>query len=101
MASNTTVLIVVTALAVLVLAIALVVAAYKTHSPRRHVTDGRIDERAADDALRLRGEQGLAEEDAASVQAAEATSKMKSARTHRCNNTRTPIAVKRPPPLIH
>ena len=101
MASNTTVLIVVTALAVLVLAIALVVAAYKTHNPRRHAIDTTVDEQAADDALRLRRDQRLAEEDAASVQAAEATSKVKRARTHRCNNTRTPITVKRPPPVIH
>jgi hypothetical protein len=51
MASNTTVLIVVTALAVRVLAATLVVVAYKTRTPHRHATDKTTNDRFAGDAV--------------------------------------------------
>jgi len=47
----TTVLIVVTALAVLVLAATLVVVAYKTRMPHRHATDKTTNDRFAGDAV--------------------------------------------------
>jgi hypothetical protein len=62
MASNTTVLIVVTALAVLVLAGMLVGVRYKTRTPQRHPTDTTTGDEPAEDTLRLRRRQALANE---------------------------------------
>jgi hypothetical protein len=51
MASNTTVLVVVTALALLVLPAALVVVADETRTPHRHATDKTTNDRVAGDAM--------------------------------------------------
>ena len=80
MASNTTVLIVVTALAVLVLAGMLVGVAYKTRTPHQRATDTNTGDQAAEDVLRLRRRQALADEYAARAQAAQFEIEIKSIR---------------------
>ena len=62
MASKTTVLRVVTALAVLVLAGMLVRVVYKTRTPHQRATDTNTGDQAAEDALRLRRRRPLADE---------------------------------------
>jgi hypothetical protein len=68
MATNTTVLIVVTALAALVLAGALAAVMYKTRTPKRGAT---VRDQAEKDALRLRRHEALANEYAARAHAAQ------------------------------
>jgi hypothetical protein len=80
MASNTTLLIVVTARAVLVLAGMLAGVAYKTRTPHRNGTDTPIGDQAAQDALGLRRQQALADEYAARAQAAQVEIEIKTIR---------------------
>ena len=79
MATNTTVLIVVTALAVLVLAGVLVGVAYKTRTaaPRQGTT---IRDQAEEDALRLRRQEALADEFDARAHAAQVEIDIKTVR---------------------
>jgi outer membrane murein-binding lipoprotein Lpp len=85
MATNTIVLIVVTVLAAVVLAGVLVGVAYKTRTPKRHATDTTIRDQAAEDALRLRRQQALADEYAARAQAAQVEIDIKTIRACRAN----------------
>jgi hypothetical protein len=98
MHTNTTVLIVVTALAVLALAGVLVWVTYKTRGPKMSET---IRDQVEDDALRLQRQQVLADEYAARAQAAEAEIEIKIIRACGRDNNRMSIAARRPPPAIH
>ena len=80
MATNTTVLIVVTALAVLVLAGVLVGVAYKTRTPQRHAKGTTIRDQAEEDALRLRRQEALADEFDARAHAAQVEIDIKTVR---------------------
>ena len=80
MATNTTVLIVVTALAVLVLAGVLVGVAYKTRTPQRHAKGTKIRDQAEEDALRLRRQEALADEFDARAHAAQVEIDIKTVR---------------------
>jgi hypothetical protein len=71
MATNTAVLIVVTALAAVVLAGMLVGVAYKTRTQQRNITGETIRDQTEEDALRLRRREALADEYAARAHAAE------------------------------
>ena len=71
MATNTTVLIVVAAMAALVLAGMIVGVAYKTRTEGRRVKGETIPDQAEEDALRLRRQQALADEYAARAHAAQ------------------------------
>jgi hypothetical protein len=77
MPTNTTVLIVVTALAVLALAGVLVWVTYKTRGPKMSET---IRDQVEDDALRLRRREALADEFAARVHAAQVEIDIKTVR---------------------
>jgi hypothetical protein len=70
MATNTTVLIIVAAIAALVLAGMVVGVAYKTRTEGRLVKKETIPDQAEQDALRLRRHQALADEYAARAHAA-------------------------------
>lgn len=70
MATNTAVLIIVTAMAALVLAGVLAVVVYKTRIQQRHGVGATIRDRAEEDALRLRRQEALADESAARAHAA-------------------------------
>ena len=61
MATNTTVLIVVTAIAALVLAGMLVGVAYKTRTQQRNINGETIRDQAEEDARRLRRREALAD----------------------------------------
>jgi hypothetical protein len=77
MASNTTLLIVITALAVLALAGAFAGVTYKTRTPKRGET---IRDQAETDTLRLRRHEALANEYAARAHAAEVEIEIKTIR---------------------
>ena len=77
MATNTTVLIAVAALAVLVLASVLAGVTYKTRTPKRGET---IRDQVEEDALRLRRREALADEFAATVHAAQVEIEIKTVR---------------------
>ena len=80
MATNTMVLIVVAALAVLVLAGVLVLVVYKTRSQQRHGKGETIRDQADEDVLRLRRQEALADESAARAHAAQVEIDIKTAR---------------------
>ena len=71
MATNTTVLIIVTAMAALVLAGTLTLVVYKTRPSRRYVNGMTIRDQADEDALRLRRQETLADEFDARAHAAQ------------------------------
>jgi hypothetical protein len=98
MASNTTVLIVVTALAVLVLAGALAGVVYKTRTQK---WGEMVRDQAEEDALRLRRHEALADEYTARAHAAQVEIDIKTIRARRRYSDRMPIAARRPPPAIH
>ena len=81
MATNTTVLIVVAAMAALVLAGMIVGVAYKTRTEGRRVKGETIPDQAEEDALRLRRQQALADEYAARAHAAQVEIDIKTIRT--------------------
>jgi hypothetical protein len=83
MATNTTVLIVVAALAALVLAGMIVGVAYKTRSQERPLNGGTIRDQAAEDALRLRRRQALADDCATRAHAAQVEIDIKTIRACR------------------
>ena len=83
MATNTTVLIVVTAMAALVLAGMLVGVAYKTRTQQRNINGETIRDQAEEDALRLRRREALADEYAARADAAQVEIDIKTIRACR------------------
>lgn len=89
MAANTTVLIVVAAIAALVLAGMIVGVAYKTRAPGRHVNGETIPDQAEQDALRLRRHQALADEYAARAHAAQVEIDIKTIRARRLQQQAT------------
>ncbi len=80
MATNTMVLIVVAALAVLVLAGVLALVVYKTRSQQRHGKGETLRDQADKDELRLRHQEVLADESAARAHAAQVEVDIKTAR---------------------
>ena len=80
MATNTMVLIVVAALAVLVLAGVLALVVYKTRTQGRHGKGETIRDQADEDVLRLRRQEALADESAARAHAAQVEIDIKTAR---------------------
>lgn len=80
MATNTMVLIVVAALAVLVLAGVLALVVYKTRSQQRHGKGETIRDQADEDVLRLRRQEALADVSAARAHAAQVEIDIKTAR---------------------
>ena len=83
MATNTTVLIVVTAIAALVLAGMLVGVAYKTRTQQRNINGETIRDQAEEDARRLRRREALADEYAARADAAQVEIDIKTIRACR------------------
>jgi hypothetical protein len=80
MATNTTVLIVVTAIAAFVLAGMIVGVVYKTRASRRNVNGTTIRDQAEEDALRLRRQEMLADEFGARAHAAQVEIDIKTVR---------------------
>ena len=80
MATNTMVLIVVAALAVLVLAGVLALVVYKTRSQQRHGKGETLRDQADEDELRLRRQEVLADESAARAHAAQVEVDIKTVR---------------------
>ena len=101
MATNTTVLIVVAAIAALVLAGMLAGVAYKTRTQGRHVKGETIPDQAEEDALRLRRQEALADEYAARAHAAQVEIDIKTVRAAACNSKRRSIAAKQSPPATN
>jgi len=89
MAANTTVLIVVAAIAALVLAGMIVGVAYKTRASGRHVNSETIPDQAEQDALRLRRHQALADEYAARAHATQIEIDIKTIRARRLQQQAT------------
>ena len=89
MAANTSVLIVVAAIAALVLAGMIVGVAYKTRAPGRHVNGETIPDQAEQDALRLRRHQALADEYAARAHATQVEIDIKTIRARRLQQQAT------------
>ena len=83
MATNTTVLIVVTAMAALSLAGMLVGVAYKTRTQQRNINGETIRDQAEEDALRLRRREALTDEYAARADAAQVEIDIKTIRACR------------------
>lgn len=79
MASNTTVLLIVAAMAALVLVGVLVSLAYKTRTPKRGET---VRDQAGEDALRLRRQEALADEFDARAHAAQVEIDIKTVRAY-------------------
>ncbi|MCW2624127.1 hypothetical protein [Mycobacterium sp.] len=80
MATNTTVLVIVTAMAALVLAGALALVVSKTRTSRRNVNGTTIRDQAEEDALRLRRQEALADEFDARAHAAQVEIDIKTVR---------------------
>jgi cytochrome c oxidase assembly protein Cox11 len=80
MATNTTVLLLVTAIAALVLAGALALVVYKARTSRRNVNGTTIRDQAEQDALRLRRQETLADEFDARAHAAQVEIDIKTVR---------------------
>ena len=80
MATNTTVLVIVTAMAALVLAGALALVVSKTRTSRRNVNGTTIRDQAEEDALRLRRQEALAGEFDARAHAAQVEVDIKTVR---------------------
>jgi hypothetical protein len=97
MPTNTTVLVLVTALAVFALAGVLVWVTYKTRAPQRHPTDTTI----RDEADRLGRQRVLADEYAARIQAAEVEIEIRTLRACGRDTNRMSIAARRAPPALH
>jgi Na+-translocating ferredoxin:NAD+ oxidoreductase RnfG subunit len=83
MGTNTTVLIVVTALAALMLAGMLAGVAYKTRAQQRHVKGEMIPDQAAENALHVRHQEALADESAVKAHAAQVEVDVRTARAYR------------------
>ena len=95
MPTNASVLVVVTALAVLALGSVLVWVTYKTRAPQRHATDTTIRDEVEENERRLRRQRVLADESAARVRAAEVEIEIRAIRSGRDEKVReyaTPIA---------
>jgi uncharacterized membrane protein len=101
MPTNTTVLVLVAALAVFALAGALVWVTYKTRAPQRHTTDTTIRDTADQNARRVLRQHALADEYAARIQAAEVEIKIKTLRACGRDTDRMSIAARRAPPTLH
>ena len=89
MATNTIVLIVVTAIAALVLAVMIVGVAYKTRTIQRHVNGETFRDHADEDAQRLRRQQALVDEYAARAHAARVEIDIKTIRACRLQQQAT------------
>ena len=96
MATNTTVLIVVTAMAALVLAGMLVGVAYKTRTQQRNINGETIRDQAEEDALRLRRREALADEYAARADAAQVEIDIRRSGLAARNSNRPSIAPRQP-----
>ena len=83
MATNTTVLIVVTAMAALMLAGMVVGVAYKTRTRQRNIKGETVRDQAEEDVLRLRRREALADEYAARAHAAQVEIEIKTIRACR------------------
>ncbi|AGB21211.1 hypothetical protein Mycsm_00771 [Mycobacterium sp. JS623] len=101
MPTNTTVLVLVAALAVFALAGVVVWVTYKTRAPQRHPTDTTIRDKADQNARRVRRQHALADEYAARIQAAEIEIEVRTLRACGRDTNRMSIAARRAPPALH
>jgi len=83
MATNTTVLIIVAAMAALLLAGMLAGVMYKTHTSQRHAKGHTVRDQAEKNALRIRHQEALADEYAVKAHAAQVEVDIKTARAWR------------------
>ena len=98
MSTTTIAVIVVAAVGLLLLAAALVWLAQRTRKHQRHNEAENIRGEAAEETLRVRQREALADETAAKARAAQAEADVKAAQATVCNSKPPPTAARQPPP---